>query len=354
MATETLIFMPNGDVTLSLTRYVLKEDENSSRNPTNVSKPLDQRAPHDDGNLESATDVEAELEALAAADEESVLFFAPDAPEIPDGPTSPPPPRARWGSNASSRRDRSESPPASFWGTLKRQTARVAAPERPPTPLPAKKRERIILSSHEVHCVVSSRHLMLASRYFHTILSGDFPQAMTLRTGGHVVIPLQDDLDSMIILLNIIHGAGRKVPRQVSLDVLSKLAVLVSKFEMLPTVEFFSDTWIDNLQRGGLPKGYNENVLPLVFVFWVFDRPDEFRDMTRLAQRESTEKLEDDVGDMPMLHGIIGKSQSHRLEVSALTFNRCDQAGQRICHRDRNNRCTSSHRQVYGRPSHLR
>jgi hypothetical protein len=194
---------------------------------------------------------------------------------------------------------------------------------------------------------------MLASRYFHTILGGDFPRAMTLRTGGNVTIPLQDDLDSMIILLNIIHGAGRKVPRQVSLDVLSKLAVLVSKFEMLSTVEFFSDTWIDNLQRGGLPKGYNENVLPLVFVFWVFDRPDEFRDMTRLAQRESTEKLEDDVGNMPILHGIIGKSQSHRLEVSALTFNRCNQAGQRICHRDRNNCCASSHRQVYGRPSHL-
>jgi hypothetical protein len=149
---------------------------------------------------------------------------------------------------------------------------------------------------------------MLASRYFLTILSGEFPQAMTLRTQGHVTIPLQDDLDSMIILLNVIHGAGRKVPRQVSLDVLSKLAVLVSRYEMLSTVEFFSDTWIDNLQRGGLPKMYNENVLPLVFVFWVFDRPDEFRDMTRLAQRESTEKLEDDVGDMPILHGIIGKS----------------------------------------------
>ena len=306
MATETLIFMPNGDVTLSLTRYILKEDENSSRKLLDLSKPLDQKAPHRDGQLESATDIEAELEALAAEDDESVLFFAPDAPEIPDGPTSPPPPRARRGSNASSRRDRSESPPASFWATLKRQAARVAEPERPPTPPPAMKAERIVLSSHEVHCVVSSRHLMLASRYFLTILSGDFPQATTLRSQGHVTIALEDDLDSMIILLNVIHGAGRKVPRQVSLDDLSKLAVLVSKFEMLSTVEFFSDTWIDNLQRGGLPKIYNENVLPLVFVFWVFDRPDEFRVMTRLAQRESTEKLEEDLGDMPILHGIIG------------------------------------------------
>lgn len=320
MATETLIFMPNGDVTLSLTRYALKEEEKQSQKPTGIPKSLDQSAIHGDGHLESATDVEAELEALAAEDDESVLFFAPDAPEIPGGPTSPPPPRARRGSNASSRRDRSESPPASFWATLKRQAARVAEPERPSTPPPAEREARIVLSSHEVQCVVSSRHLMLASRYFLTILSGDFPSAITLRRQGHVTIPLQDDLDSMIILLNIIHGAGRKVPRQVDLDDLSKLAVLVSKFEMLSTVEFFSDTWIDSLQRGGLPKTYNEDVLQLVFVFWVFDRPDEFREMTRLAQRESTEKLEDDVGDIPILHGIIGKSQSSRLQGMHANF----------------------------------
>jgi hypothetical protein len=310
MAPETLIFMPNGDVTLSLTRYVLKEDENVRKNPSSAPKPLDRTAIHEDGLLESATDVEAELEALAAEDEDSVLFYAPDAPEIPNGPSSPPPPRAGRGSNASSRRDRSESPPASFWATLKRQAARVAEPERAPTPPPSKNPERIVLSSHEVHCVVSSRHLMLASRYFLEILSGNFPQALTLRRHGHVTIPLQDDLDSMIILLNVIHGAGRKVPRQVDLGILSQLAILVSKFEMLSTVEFFSDTWIDNLQRGGLPRAYNESVLPLVFVFWVFDRPDEFRGMTRLAQRESTEKLEDDLGDMPILHEIIGKSSS--------------------------------------------
>ena len=131
--------MPNGDVTLTLTRYVLKEDENQSRNPTDLSKPPSRPTAKDDELLETATDVEAELEALAAEEEESVLFFAPDPPDAPDAPTSPPPLRARRGSNASSRRDRSESPPASFWATLKRQAARVpdAVSDEPPPP-PAK------------------------------------------------------------------------------------------------------------------------------------------------------------------------------------------------------------------------
>jgi hypothetical protein len=310
MATETMIFMPNGDVTLTLIRYIFKEEDPPTSSDLPKAPLLLQTPPGEDSLLDGISGLEAE--ALAEAEEESVLFFAPDPPDNPNGPSYPPPPRAGRGSNASSRRDRSESPPASFWATLKRQAARVTQPiedEQPSAPPPAKNSDRTVKSSHEVHCVVSSRHMMLASRYFETILTGNFNEAIAFRTHGHVTIPLQDDLDTMVILLNIIHGAGRKVPRQVSLEVLSKLAVLVSKFEMLETVEFFSDTWIDNLQRGGLPKSYNENVLPLVFVFWVFDRPAEFKDMTRLAQRETTEKLEDDVRDIPILHSIIGKSE---------------------------------------------
>jgi hypothetical protein len=300
MAPETLTFMPNGDVTLILTRYVMKEVE-------------EQRSIEEDGPQEAASGVEPEAPAEPEEPEESVLFFAPDPPGSENGPFYPPPPRASRGSDASSRRDRSPSPPASFWASLKRQqAARVIEPsedEQPVTPpVRAKKPERIVISSHEVHCVVSSRHMMLASQHFQKILSGNSNEAITLHTKGHVTIPLSDDLDTMIILLNIIHGASRKVPRQVSLEVLSKLAVLVSRYEFLETVEFFSDTWIENLQREGLPKSYNENVLPLLFVFWVFNRPSEFKDMSRLAQWECTEELDQDVGDVPISHSIVGKA----------------------------------------------
>lgn len=161
---------------------------------------------------------------------------------------------------------------------------------------------------------------MLASRYFETILSGEFEEAKMLRATGHVEITMPDeDLDSMVILLNIIHGASRKVPRNVSLEVLSKLAVLVSKYGMLETVEFFSDTWIDHLQREGLPKAYTKEVLRLLFVFWVFDRETEFRDMTRLAQREADDKFEEDVGKLEGVKippGIIDAIKQAR--VSAL------------------------------------
>jgi hypothetical protein len=179
--------------------------------------------------------------------------------------------------------------------------------EHPTTPPKPKDPERIVVSSHEVHCVVSSRHMMLASQYFEKMLSGNSNEAVTLRSKGHVSIPLSGDLDAMIILLNIVHGISRKVPRQVNLEVLSKLAVLVSILGMLDAVQFFSDTWINNFESEGLPQSYNENVLPLLFIFWVFDRPSEFRNMTRFAQRECDEKVDEDAQEVPIPHSIIGK-----------------------------------------------
>jgi hypothetical protein len=308
MAPETLIFMPNGDVTLTLIRNVLKEEDPPSGTSL-ISSAHQQTANNEDRQPEAAPGVEADPPAEAEEPEESVVFFAPDPPESEN--FYPPPPRAARGSDASSRRDRSASPPASFWASLKRQAARMAEPgedgHSASPPRPAKEPERIILSSHEVQCVVSSRHMMLASQYFEKMLSGNSNEATTLRTKRHVSIPLSADLDAMIILLNIVHGISRKVPRQVNLDILSKLAVLVSSLGMLEAVQFFSDTWIDNFQREGLPKSYNENVLPLLFVFWVFDRPLEFKNMTRIAQRECDEKLGGDMLEVPIPHSIIGK-----------------------------------------------
>ncbi|KAI6710104.1 hypothetical protein JHW43_007371 [Diplocarpon mali] len=303
MAPEVLIFMPNGDVTLKLTRHI-------------VSEPIAQVTEIRSSTAQELVDEDAEIEAALGiepptpADEENLVFYAPDAPGADDGPFYPPTPRAR-GSDAS-RRDRSPSPPASFWAALKRQAEQVNgtgdAVDGETASAMSKEREaqRIVLASHEVQAICSSRHLMLASRYFERILSGEFKEARVLRTTGHVQIEfLEEDLESMIILLNIIHGASRKVPRILTLEGLGTLAALVSKFAMLESVDFFSDTWIDQMKREGLPKVYSRDVVRLLYVFWVFDREKEFGDMTRLAQRESDEGFEEDVKGLAIPRGIV-------------------------------------------------
>jgi hypothetical protein len=305
MEPEILIFMPKGDVTLKLTKNIIKEVESRSRSSSISSEisELEQTAVEEDalGLEDESRDDEGPTE--------SYLFFAPEAPGSENGPMYPPSPRARRGSDASSRRDRSASPPASFWASLRRQAAKAekAIEEKPKEKkTKRKKAEKTIVSTQEVQCVVSSRHLMLASQHFQAILSGNTTEASVLRNKGHVTLAMLADFDSMVILLNIIHGASRKVPRKLTLEELSKIATLVSQLRMEDTVQFFSDTWIDGFQRG-LPKAYNEKVLRLLFVFWVFDREEEFKNMTRLAQRDCDEKFDEDVKDIPIPHNIIGR-----------------------------------------------
>ncbi|KAI9046871.1 hypothetical protein LZ554_008949 [Drepanopeziza brunnea f. sp. 'monogermtubi'] len=325
MAPEILTFMPNGDVTLKLIRHVVSgANANPPRSKSNKPSKAEEPVLDEDAEIEAALGIEPETLNDDDGDDD-VVFYAPDAPGAEDGPFYPPTPRAR-GSDAS-RRDRSASPPASFWAALKRQAAQVlgdaaaveddAAVSEMVEDAPGEA-ETAVVESREAWCICSSRHLMLSSRYFETILSGEFKEAKTLRTTGHVEIEFwEDDLDSIVILLNIIHGASRKVPRTLDTDNLTKLAVLVSKFGMLETVDFFSDTWIDNLQREGLPKGYNKEILKMLYVFWVFDREKEFGDMTRLVQREADEKIEEDVKGLMIPSAIVDAIKNAR--VSAIS-----------------------------------
>ena len=309
-------FMPNGDVTLILTRRVKASDALSTA-PTDSSKPLTAANPQkliDHDGPESA--IGTEPQAPPPEEFDDTVYYAPDPPGAEDGPAYPPPPRAKRGSDASSRRDRSASPPAAFWASLRRNPHVIGPIDEDEDdelrsvmddPVEKNKEEDVVVAMHEVHCVVSSMHLMLASEYFRTMLGGDSKEAAMLKAKGRITIRLKIDLDTMVILLNIIHGASRKVPRQVTLEALTQLAILAKGLGMLEAVEFFSDTWIDNLTREGFPKAYNDKVLPFLFVFWVFNRQVEFTDMTRLAERESTDKLQDDVKDLPISREIIGK-----------------------------------------------
>lgn len=101
----------------------------------------------------------------------------------------------------------------------------------------------------------------------------------------------------MIILLNIIHGLSSKVPRRVNLNTLSKLAVTVNHRHMHEAVELWSDTWIENLKRDeGLAESYTpEILLSWLFIFWVFRKDEDFRNMSQILERESDDSLEHEV-----------------------------------------------------------
>jgi hypothetical protein len=93
------------------------------------------------------------------------------------------------------------------------------------------------------------------------------------------------------------------------LDLLRKLAVMVNDFGMLGSVEFFADTWIDHSKREGLPVSYTEDVLSWLYVFFVFERAEEFKDMTKLTQRECDERFDENAREILLPSGIVGESE---------------------------------------------
>jgi hypothetical protein len=152
----------------------------------------------------------------------------------------------------------------------------------------------------EVKILASSRHMALASPVFRSMLDKNkFSEGRTLHAEGSVQISFpDDDPDAFLVLLNVIHGLTRAVDRHPDLNLLTELAILVDKYHCLQTVEVFAEIWIDNLLDDmGLPVKYTEDVIPWVFISWVFESAEIFQDMTRIIQLECDETLDDDINE---------------------------------------------------------
>lgn len=131
---------------------------------------------------------------------------------------------------------------------------------------------------------------------FNTMLSLDkFPEGRNLHSEGNLVIPLSDDSKALIILMYIVHGTTRKVPRVVPLDTLTKLASSVDYYQLHEAVEIFSETWTRNLKQKAFPASYDPTVIPWLFVSWVFQQRDEFKEITRILENESDDRLQDNL-----------------------------------------------------------
>lgn len=122
----------------------------------------------------------------------------------------------------------------------------------------------------EVRMRVSSRHLILASRYFKRMLKGNWKESHTLSSDNSIVIHIFDwDPDIFLILMCIIHHGKRKVPTEMSLETLAKFALLVDYYECLEAVELFVETWTSNLESTFSPV-YSRNLILWLWISWVF------------------------------------------------------------------------------------
>ncbi|RHZ59252.1 uncharacterized protein CDV56_104924 [Aspergillus thermomutatus] len=141
--------------------------------------------------------------------------------------------------------------------------------------------------NREVRVQVSSKHLSLASPVFHRMFRSWRKETENAHTNKRININKEIwDPHVVSILMNLIHGHMRKVPRHVSLEELAKFGVLVEYFECHEIAEVFTDMWVDHLKEE-IPFSSPGDTMRWIRISWVFRKPAEFRAATRLAVMET-------------------------------------------------------------------
>lgn len=190
-------------------------------------------------------------------------------------------------------------------GLLQRRGSKPSAFQQPEYPQRDPKKD--------VHMLVSSKHMTLASKVFAAMLSVHFREGLELQSRGKAEITLpDDDPDAFTILLDIIHGRTRKVPRRFDdLVPLTDLAVLVDKYQLLEAVYFFSTTWI-GWPPTSVPKVSSDDLFLWLCVSWVFKSSLRFTEITQRLMRTGDREIGVDPEDeLPIPVTILSNSPAN-------------------------------------------
>ena len=137
---------------------------------------------------------------------------------------------------------------------------------------------------------VSSHHLMQASLVFKAALTGGWKEGSTAAGGCYQINAEDWDAEAMRVVLSLVHSRTKAIPRCVTLEMLSKIAVLVDYYELHEAVHFCASLWIDTL-RFLPPKVYGRDLILWICVSWVFKDAPLFNGMTKLAIEQSPGKV---------------------------------------------------------------
>jgi hypothetical protein len=162
---------------------------------------------------------------------------------------------------------------------------RTSPPNGPPVPA---KPEQVFFRYH-----VSSRHLMLASPVFKRALSQDgFSESVRNESDGLYHIEAHDwDPEAFLVVLRIVHNRNKLVPREVTLEMLAKIAVLEDYYTFGEALDMFTVLWIEKLSKATLPSVYCKELVLWIWIAWVFDIEKQFKEATFRAIMQSTESL---------------------------------------------------------------
>ncbi|KAK2729034.1 hypothetical protein CKAH01_10605 [Colletotrichum kahawae] len=138
--------------------------------------------------------------------------------------------------------------------------------------------------------VVCSRALARHSPVFKTMLSGPFAEACRPADGSQWVVEvLEDNHKQFPVFLSIIHGCFQDVPKELDIQDLGALLVIVEKYDALPIIRPWVKGWLESPRGRWSAEGYSSH---LVCYAWVTGHRAIFEEEARKAVYE--EKVEPD------------------------------------------------------------
>lgn len=138
-----------------------------------------------------------------------------------------------------------------------------------------------IASNPETRIKVSSKHLSLASKSFRNKFGHLGPEETQADGRFHVTLGGYDPA-AVVIVMDIIHGRGRKVPKAVDLETLAKVAVFVDAFRCFEAVEVYAARWFEKL-GGCVPDEYGRDLVLWIYASYVFRQGEAFKRASRTA-----------------------------------------------------------------------
>jgi hypothetical protein len=142
----------------------------------------------------------------------------------------------------------------------------------------------------EISMMVSSRHLILASTYFRNMLGGAWKEATPNVEGKKVISERAWDEEAFVLVMDVIHGHNREVPKKLGVELFCKVAVIVDYYGCHEAIEPFSTLWFAASMHE-LPSSYGVNCILWICISWVFAHAQHFERMTDLAVKNSKDLI---------------------------------------------------------------
>lgn len=115
----------------------------------------------------------------------------------------------------------------------------------------------LVVGTHKREMRVSSQCLRYASKVFNTMLGPHWNEGQRLsKLDPPKVILEEDDADTMLVILYVLHHRNDRVPRELEPAGLVRTAIVTDKYDLAVALQYASEKWLVKPSENMVDVGY--------------------------------------------------------------------------------------------------